>query len=430
MKHPKILASLLAASVIGATAVTTTAALPPHGNGVVIRDQLSNDPHYTFSNAYRQSVWYQNFTALAFSGNTRNDILAIALSQLGYHGGPTGDYSGTYNGSGTSDAYKCTEYGRLVINRYNNNYNNNAFDWCACFVNWCLSQARVDYASGELGCWRWAQIFKNMGMFANSAAYRGTYAPRPADLIFFNWDGNNTCSGHVGFVLYTTADSVYTVEGNSGNQVKVRSYKLNDPRIIGYGTPPYDEGDVPTTDHAYRDGMPLGEYVLGVNGQKLMKTPGGSTAISGAVTIPIGSSVTLLWVGEDSALVRYGGKQGYIPKKHLYLLIDLTEPERETETESETSIETEHESISDFEIESDTESIRETGVPTETGDEAEADTDVAYDAIEVGVPDTENRSAEAPPLATADAGCTALVGIPALFLTVGGSVLLLKRKKH
>ena len=158
MKHHKILSALLAASIIGSASAVTVSALAPHGTGVSIRDGwLKNDPDYTFSTDYKHSVWYRNFEALTLSGNARTDVLAIALSQLGYHGGPTGDYSGTYSGSNTSDAYKCTEYGRLLVNKYGNNFNENAFDWCACFVNWCLSQAHVDYASGELGCWRWVE---------------------------------------------------------------------------------------------------------------------------------------------------------------------------------------------------------------------------------------------------------------------------------
>lgn len=321
MKHHKILSALLAASMLGSSTAVTVSALSPHGTGLSIRDGwLINDPSYSFSAAYKATVWYENFTALELSGNARNDVLAIALSQLGYHGGPTGDYSGTYNGSSTSDAYKCTEYGRLLVNKYGNNFNENAFDWCACFVNWCLSQAHVDYASGELGCWRWVEELKEINLFQSSSAYRGTYTPRPADIIFFNWDENNNYSSHVGLVLYVTSGRVYTVEGNSGNQVKVRSYALSDPAIIGYGTPRYDEGDIPTVDHSYKNGMPIGEYVVSIAGQTLKTTPGGSVAVSSIGAIPVGGRVTLVAVSGDYALVRYSGKRGYIPRSLLCLL--------------------------------------------------------------------------------------------------------------
>ena len=323
MKHHKILSALLAASIVGSASAVTVSALTPHGTGISVRDGwLTSNPDYTFSAAYRQSVWYESFSALELSGNTRNDVLAIALSQLGYHGGPVGDYSGTYSGSDTSDAYKCTEYGRLLVDKYGNNFNENAFDWCACFVNWCLNQARVDYASGELGCWRWVEELKEQGMFKSSAAYRGTYTPKPADMIFFNWDENNAYSSHIGFVLYTTASRVYTVEGNSGNQVKVRSYRPDDPCIIGYGTPPYEEGSLPTADHSYKNGMPSGEYVLNASGERLKTTPGGSNSVSGISAVPLGGRVTLVFVSSDHALVQYGGKRGYIPKENLYLLIE------------------------------------------------------------------------------------------------------------
>ena len=406
MKHHKILTALLAASIMGSTATATVSALTPYGTGLAVRDGwLKNDPDYSFSTSYRQSVWYRNFEALELSGNARTDVLAIALSQLGYHGGPSGDYSGTYSGSATSDDYKCTEYARLLIDKYGNHFQGNAFDWCACFVNWCFNQARVDYASSELGCWRWAEELKAMGMFQDSPSYGGTYAPQPADMIFFNWDGNNTYSVHIGLVLYTTADRVYTVEGNAGNQVKVRSYKLNDPCIIGYGTPPYEEGSRDTADHAYKGGMPSGEYVLGVSGERMKTSPGGTVSVSGVSAIPLGERVTLIFETGDHALVRYGGKQGYIPKKNLYLLIEApkntvlpdestaelentTEAESDIVEESDVATESDIEVESDIQVESDTEWESNVEIDVDTDIERDTEVDSDFEAES----DTESES--------------------------------------
>ncbi len=308
MKFKKPLSALLAALLVCGSASMTVSALTPHGTGILCRNWLKNDPDYTFSDSYKTSVWYENFTALELTDNDRNNILSIAVSQLGYHEGEDGDYSGT----NTASAGNCVEYFRLLIP----NWSDNSDEWCACFVNWCLNQARIDYASSEIGCWRWVEELKGMNMFEDSAAYKGTYTPRPADMIFFNWKNTNTASGHIGYVLYTTDTHVFTIEGNADNCVSVRSYALNDPCVIGYGTPPYDEGKTPTVDHSYKDGMPHGEYVVSASGLYLYKDPGANRINR----VALGSRVVLKGVNGDYAEVIYGNQTGYIKKNSLYLM--------------------------------------------------------------------------------------------------------------
>ena len=55
----------------------------------------------------------------------------------------------------------------------------------------------------------------------------------PGDVIFFDWDGGG--SDHVGLVIGTDGTNVYTVEGNSGDACKIKSYPLNSQYIHGYG---------------------------------------------------------------------------------------------------------------------------------------------------------------------------------------------------
>lgn len=312
MKLKKTVSVLLASLLLGSAATVTASALEPHGTGILCRNWLKNDPNYTFSESYKKSVWYENFTALELGENERNNVLGIAISQLGYHEGEVGDYSGT----NTTSRGNCIEYARLLIPHYNDN----AYEWCACFVNWCLNQAHIDYASSEIGCWKWVGELKKMGMWEHSAAYKGTYTPKPADMIFFNWDGNNNSSGHIGYVLYTTETRVFTIEGNADNNVTVRSYALDDPNVIGYGTPPYEENGVPTIDHSYKEGMPRGEYVLNAANLYLFKEKGSERI----ARLPLGSRVTLLGEDGDYARVVYGEKIGYVRKANLYLMSAVT----------------------------------------------------------------------------------------------------------
>lgn len=317
MRLKKFLAGSLAALLLTASAVPVITALEPHGTGIKMRNWMINDPDYEFSDAYKTSVWYQNFTSLDFSENERNTVLRIAISQLGYH---EGDSASDFDGMNMAGSSNYIEYARLLVTNKGENYNDNHYEWCACFVNWCLSQAHIDYASSEIGCWKWVGELKAMGMWQDSAAYRGTYEPQPADMIFFNWDGKNTGSGHIGYVLYTTDTHVYTIEGNADNNVTIRSYELNDPCVIGYGTPPYDEGKEETIDFSYAEGRPRGYYVVNSMTSNLTSEPDGGSRIT---KVPLGSCVELCEIEEDYAKVIYDGNEGYLPQSVLVLMTPL-----------------------------------------------------------------------------------------------------------
>lgn len=51
---------------------------------------------------------------------------------------------------------------------------------------------------------------------------------------FFDWDHDGTCD-HVGIVERCDGTTVYTIEGNSGDAVKERSYAISSDSIMGYG---------------------------------------------------------------------------------------------------------------------------------------------------------------------------------------------------
>lgn len=66
--------------------------------------------------------------------------------------------------------------------------------------------------------------------------------PKPGDQIFF---GSGTNIRHTGLVERVTDGVVYTIEGNSNNQVRRRSYSLSSSDILGYGRPKYDGDKAP-----------------------------------------------------------------------------------------------------------------------------------------------------------------------------------------
>ena len=68
---------------------------------------------------------------------------------------------------------------------------------------------------------------------------RGYENLAPGDAIFFDWDLDGSAD-HVGLVIGTDGSRVYTVEGNSGDACKIKSYSLDYECIKGYGLMNWD----------------------------------------------------------------------------------------------------------------------------------------------------------------------------------------------
>ena len=86
--------------------------------------------------------------------------------------------------------------------------------------------------SAGAGCTYSLRYYKNKGQFHTSG-------PKPGDQIFFGTGIDN--STHTGIVEKVDGGKVYTIEGNTSDQVARRSYALSNSRILGYGRPAYDE---------------------------------------------------------------------------------------------------------------------------------------------------------------------------------------------
>ena len=107
--------------------------------------------------------------------------------------------------------------------------------WCACFLSWAAAQAaQSGYVEDPP---RFANVDTGMEYFQTAGQWTGRdsgYTPIPGDYIFFDWDGGED-PAHAGAVLYVDGNTVYTIEGNSAGRVAVQQYRLDDPRIVGYG---------------------------------------------------------------------------------------------------------------------------------------------------------------------------------------------------
>ena len=142
----------------------------------------------------------------------------------------------------------------------------NGYDWCACFVDWCLYTAAGKDAQAAqkalcytgpygAGCKSSVTYYKEAGRFHA----RSGYIPKPGDQIFFGTSASTV--HHTGLVESVTAEKITTIEGNSGNAVKRRVYAIDSDQIYGYGKPKYDganppaPADPPATDKEIADAV-------------------------------------------------------------------------------------------------------------------------------------------------------------------------------
>lgn len=168
-----------------------------------------------------------------------------AIEEIGYHEKKSNSQLDSKTANSGSNNF--TKYARDVWDKARNilNGNKQGVEWCAVFCIWlfvmCFGAAtaqKVLYLpnkSAAAGANYFMNYFKSKKKFYSS--------PKPGDLIFF---GANSKARHVGIVESVSSTEVHTIEGNSSNQVRRRTYKLNTKDILGYGRPAYDAEPTPT----------------------------------------------------------------------------------------------------------------------------------------------------------------------------------------
>jgi hypothetical protein len=105
-------------------------------------------------------------------------------------------------------------------------------EWCACFVSWCADQSGL-IASGNVP--KFSLCSDGVTWFQGKNKWQsGGTTPSAGMIIFFDWD-HDGISDHVGIVEKCEGGRVYTIEGNSSDQVRQRNYTVDYGAIMGYG---------------------------------------------------------------------------------------------------------------------------------------------------------------------------------------------------
>ncbi len=263
------------------------------------------------SSSYQNGRYYRNLMQIPITGDGVTDVLAVALSQLGYQEGSS---AGAYSGEGAGSS-NFTEY------YYNFGMATNTWsmEWCAAFVSWSLYQSKVsnqgklsdwcrnhmgdgNYIWREISCPYWANQLKQVGRYQS----RGSYTPKSGDLIFFN---RSNAIGHIGIVVWCDGSTVYTIEGNTssgtgieanGGGVYYKSYALSNTGINGYGLLPY----------ASNASAPKVDYTGNTFSAGLYMVKTGQSLSAGGFTIPAHHMFKVTSVSGSSATVEYNGQVG------------------------------------------------------------------------------------------------------------------------
>ena len=174
-------------------------------------------------------------------GYTVSKLLAIAAAEIGYKEKETN--AQLDDKTANAGDKNWTKYARDLQKAGYYQAGKNGYAWCDVFVDWCFLQLCGNKTKAEdmicqtglygAGCEWSAKYYKQQGRFYTSD-------PKPGDQIFFN------NYAHTGLIEKVEGGKVYTIEGNTSNQVARRTYNIGSSSIDGYGRPKFDE-EVQTT---------------------------------------------------------------------------------------------------------------------------------------------------------------------------------------
>ena len=174
-----------------------------------------------------------------------NDSQKAQLAELlssEYEGMWSAVLYGIPNGSGENIvAVAATQIGNVGGEPYWSWYGfGGRVEWCACFVSWCANEC--GYIDAGVIPMFAACTSQGMPWFQDRGLWQEAgYSPNPGDIIFFNWDGDQTGSAdHVGIVEFVQDGVIHTIEGNSSDSCARRTYAVDSTVVRGFGTPQYE----------------------------------------------------------------------------------------------------------------------------------------------------------------------------------------------
>ena len=176
---------------------------------------VAKDPRFEYP-----ETWEKTLKDVRLTGNPKEDLIAVAKSQVGY----TAD----------KNAFVVKDGGKHFYSRYGEWFGAPYSEWCVMFISFCLHYANIPqtvmpYEGGVV------PLITYMADVGALRSLEAGYTPDKGDVIFMDYRGKGTPT-HAGIVDSYSDGIVYTVEGNTSQGVACKSYDINDPQIMGYGS--------------------------------------------------------------------------------------------------------------------------------------------------------------------------------------------------
>ena len=156
------------------------------------------------------SLWTQILRGVGLGSN---ELVNLALSQLGNEGGEK-----FWRWAGLDS--RCA--------------------WCALFVSWCADQTGL-MASGQIPYFSFVSDgvdwFQAKGKWIDGSEVNSSNCEQliyPGMIIFFDWEPDGY-PNHVGIVTSVSDGYIHTVEGNSSDAVREKSYSADSASLFGFG---------------------------------------------------------------------------------------------------------------------------------------------------------------------------------------------------
>ncbi len=148
------------------------------------------------SGAYKSGVYYRRLSETALTGNLRDDVISVALSQKGYH---EGDGEADFGGGSRNGNGDYTEFGRYLGSLGN--------AWCSEFAVWCVRMAGVPTS-----------------ILNNSTSARATTLTDDTSSAFYSWSGLSYAGGG-----YTPPQGRFSAVGVGSGRARAR--RVRQPHV-------------------------------------------------------------------------------------------------------------------------------------------------------------------------------------------------------
>lgn len=209
------------------------------GKSVAAKTATTLDQYY---NAFVQSGYLGGSGQLEYYNSIKSIINSNDLTKY--------DKGGSAYGQGASNSGKLEEFIAECLSHKGENFykfvgptlgKKTREAWCADFVWACAKKVGIEgtlisgSASAHLLI---SQTIDKCGAVEHKGS--SEYTPQKGDIVNFVWNGG-TWADHVGVVTGCENGTVYTVEGNSSDSVKLRSYSRSSSVFLRFCTPNWGE---------------------------------------------------------------------------------------------------------------------------------------------------------------------------------------------